>query len=69
LNNDVQKYLYFFFYERYKPLLISLKISVFNSFKRNHKKAIRTFDRVEYVNISALRLLFLQVIGKVSMFD
>ncbi len=38
-------------------------------FKQNHRKAIRTFNRVEYVNMDALRLLFLQVVEKVTMFD
>jgi hypothetical protein len=37
-------------------------------FKQNHRKAIRTFDKVENVNIPALHLIFLQIIEKVSMF-
>lgn len=42
-------------------------------FKRNEfhksKNAISTYNQVEYVNICAIRLLFLQVVEKVPMFD
>ena len=41
----------------------------FNSFKQINRKVVYTFNRVKYVNMHALHLLFLQIIGKVSMFD
>lgn len=44
-------------------------IKYFNKKQTYFRKVVRTFNPVEYVNIPALCLLFLQIVEKVSMFD
>lgn len=44
-------------------------IAYFNEKQTYFGKVVRTFNSVEYVNIPALCLIFLQVVEKVSMFD